>query len=108
MDFEPMRKVLIGALGFVFLVNSAVAQQPQQTLKCGPHAEIVAILLAQFKEQLVGYGLNGGGKLTEFFASPQGTWTMLVTPPVGPSCITDSGEFWKMDDALPVAGRRGV
>jgi hypothetical protein len=105
MDGEPMRKFLIGALGLVFLVSPAGAQQ---TLKCGTHAEIVAILLTQFKEQLVGYGLNGGGKLTEFFASPQGTWTMLVTPPIGPSCITDSGEFWKMDDALPVAGRRGI
>jgi hypothetical protein len=107
MDFEHMRKVLIGALGLVFLVSQAGAQQPQ-TLNCGTHAEIEAKLRTHFQEVLVGYGLNSQGSLTEFFASPQGTWTVLVTPPIGQSCIASSGEFWKMDDALPVAGRRGV
>jgi hypothetical protein len=105
MDFEPMGKVLIGALGLVALVSPVGAQEAQ---KCGPHDEVAAMLRMEHKEELVGYGLSNKGSLTEFFASPEGTWTVLVTPPIGPSCMVAEGDFWKMDDALPVAGRRGV
>lgn len=81
----------VAALGFS---AEAAAQSPS---RCGPRAEMLKQLSAQYKEVPVAMGLadNGGGVL-EVLASHDGaTWTALVTRTTGVSCLVMSGENWQ-------------
>src|SRR5215813_4314426 len=58
---------------------------------CAERQELVKFLRAQFNETQEDYVLTSERTLLELFVSPQGTWTMLVTTPLGVSCVTASG-----------------
>lgn len=65
---------------------------------CAPRDEVVAQLGAQFSEIPVSRGLTGDGMLLEVFASPQGTWTAVLSEPTGVSCLVSGGEAWQSID----------
>lgn len=72
------------------------AEQPgRRAGRCGPHDAITQQLLAQFAEVPVGLGLTNDGLLLELYASPDGTWTALISNPAGVSCIVSFGVGWQ-------------
>jgi hypothetical protein len=83
--------LLITAAACVPLISPASAQAP-----CGPREEIVKALGETFKEAPIGMGVTQPGQVLELFASPSGTWTMVVTTPNGTSCLIAAGENWDM------------
>lgn len=88
-----LRGVLLGAAA-----ASAVAASPA----CGLRADIAAQLAADWDERPVARGLTVRGDLAEVFASPSGSFTILVTRPDGRACAIAAGEIWTAD--APVAG----
>lgn len=61
---------------------------------CGDRDRIVASLTMQFSEQQVSVGVATNGGIFEVFASPSGSWTIIMTTPTGQSCFVASGEGW--------------
>ena len=43
----------------------------------------------------MGIGLDFSGNVLELFASPQGSWSILVTFPDGRTCMVTHGEDWQ-------------
>lgn len=76
----------------------------QGDLMCAPRDEVVKQLGAQFSETPVSRGLTGDGMLLEVFASPQGTWTAVLSEPTGVSCLVSGGEAWQSIDHSVRAG----
>lgn len=62
---------------------------------CGPRSMIVGWLASEFGETLIGAGLNGSGGITEMWASPSGSWTIVVSDAEGGACIATSGQGWE-------------
>lgn len=79
---------------------AATAAMPAfaQQLACAPRDDVVRQLGAQFAEVAVSRGLTGDGMLLEVFASPQGTWTAVLSEPTGLSCLVSGGEAWQTVD----------
>ncbi|MHB1217464.1 MAG: hypothetical protein ACYC1L_04595 [Alphaproteobacteria bacterium] len=92
-----MRRVitLSALLATAALAAPALAQGE---LMCAPRDEVVKQLGAQFSETPVSRGLTGDGMLLEVFASPQGTWTAVLSEPTGVSCLVSGGEAWQSID----------
>jgi len=79
-------------------VGVAIPALAQQELMCAPREEVARQLGAQFSEVAVTRGLTGDGMLLEVFASPEGTWTAVLSEPKGVSCLVSGGEAWQMVD----------
>jgi hypothetical protein len=86
---------------FVALATAAISAPAfaQGELMCAPRDEVVTQLGAQFSEIPVSHGLTGDGMLLEVFASPQGTWTAVLSEPSGVSCLVSGGEAWQSVDS---------
>ena len=52
-------------------------------------------LTTKYSESRLGIGLDFSGNVLELFASPQGSWSILVTFPDGRTCMVSSGEDWQ-------------
>lgn len=92
-----LRSVLAGfvaATPLGLVTTPATAQ-----MLCGDRDQIVVSLSDRWDEQRTGIGLSSSGAVWEIFSSQNGTWTMLVTTPDGPTCIVSAGEHW---DAMVV------
>jgi hypothetical protein len=89
--------LLVGAIVSALATGSAMAQ----TI-CGDHDKIVSRLSKDYGETRIGIGLIDVDKLVEVFASPVGTWTMLITLTHGQACFLASGEAWQSIPAHPV------
>lgn len=60
------------------------------------HEEAVTWLEAQFDERVIGRGLAEDGRvMSEVFAGPKGTWTLLVSTPEGSSCRRAPKAPWR-------------
>lgn len=60
--------------------------------RCLTRSDLVAVLVAEYGEQLVEVHATVGG-LLEFHVSPDdGTWTAVVTDGLGTSCVVASGD----------------
>ncbi len=84
------------ALGVVVASPSADAQslgQPSPA-SCAPQKALTEKLDQQFGEAVTGEGVDAAGNLVQVFTSENGTWTIAVTIPGGPSCIVSAGEGW--------------
>lgn len=63
---------------------------------CGQHADILVKFAKQFDEHPVARALSHPGAIFEVLASPEGkTWTVILTPPNGPTCVIGTGEYWQ-------------
>lgn len=84
--------LLLAALApALFWAAPATAQQV-----CVPREQAVAWLEEQFSEKPLGRGLTSDGRaMFELFVSEEGSWTILVSQPKGPSCVVAAGQHWR-------------
>lgn len=95
------RRIVLSAF---ILATTATPVLAQGELMCAPRDEVVKQLGLQFSETPVSRGLTGDGMLLEVFASPQGTWTAVLSEPTGVSCLVSGGEGWQSIDRSVKAG----
>lgn len=69
----------------------AAAQAPQ----CAERTAVLERLADSYHEEPVSIGVTATGSLLEVLASPEGTWTIIITVPNGPTCLVSSGEGWR-------------
>ena len=79
------------ALTTTFAAVPAVAQQPQ----CAARDAVLERLSSSYHEEPVSLGVTATGSLLEVLASPEGSWTIIITVPGGPTCLVSSGEGWR-------------
>ena len=96
-----MTRCLWGALVSLALVSSSPPAGAQAPALCAERRAIAEKLAGDYAETPVAMGLAAGGLIVEVFASPSGSFTILVTRPAGPSCIVAAGEGW---ESLPAHG----
>lgn len=89
---RPLAGLLIAALWAAF---SWPASAQAIELFCGDHTQITNRLGKSYAESRIGFGRLDDSRLVEIFASPQGTWSLLVTWPNGPTCLVASGAGWQ-------------
>lgn len=80
----------------VILVSFMAAPADAQLLLCGDRAVLTNQLENEHSETQRGVGLTADGRLLEVFASPAGTWTLLLTRPDGHTCVIGHGEHWQV------------
>lgn len=100
-----MRRMVLAALGAVFLCLCfpSIAEAVGQRI-CTPHAEIVDQLGKKYGETVSASGFDGAGNFVEIFSSDEGSWTIVVSIPGGPTCVIAAGTDWQEQDTpLPKA-----
>ena len=65
---------------------------------CFERPAAVKRLAEKFDEHPVWAGLTNRGHMMELFASGNGTWTLLVSPGNGLTCMVAAGEGWRPID----------
>lgn len=86
-----MTRPLLLAAALALAPPFAHAEEPL----CGPRSMIVGWLVSEFGESMVGAGINGAGIITEMWASPSGSWTIVNSNAEGVACIASSGQGWE-------------
>jgi len=88
-----VRALVFGGLAMLAaaFATPAVGQQ----VFCLDHAKLDEKLAADHRETPRGIGLTADGRLLELYASPAGTWTLLLTTPNGVSCVVTFGDAWQ-------------
>lgn len=61
---------------------------------CGNRTQMVNALSQEYSEQPAFEALTSDGKLMEVLTSEKGTWTVLLTSPVGRTCVVAAGTSW--------------
>ncbi|MEM8853246.1 MAG: hypothetical protein AAGD34_06045 [Pseudomonadota bacterium] len=69
---------------------------------CKDRSEIISVLSKRFNETQRSYGLQSDQRVLELYASPDGSWTALLTLPSGRSCVVAAGEAWTIVPPAPV------
>ncbi|MEM9221076.1 MAG: hypothetical protein AAGB11_01565 [Pseudomonadota bacterium] len=69
---------------------------------CKDRSEIVKILSKKFKETQQAFGRQSDRRVLELYASPNGSWTAILTLPSGQSCVVASGEAWTTLPPVPI------
>ncbi|RNF35769.1 hypothetical protein [Paracoccus methylarcula] len=64
-------------------------------LACLPTAQVYEQLTETYSETRAVSGLSDRGAILEIWASPEGTWTALITTPDGRSCLLDAGQAFR-------------
>ncbi|GAB4360295.1 MAG: hypothetical protein Kow00114_13860 [Kiloniellaceae bacterium] len=82
------------AAAAVIGAQPAAAQAASPSPQCGAREAVLDRLSAKYDEHPVSIGVTATGSLLEVLASPEGTWTIIVTVPGGPTCLVSSGEGW--------------
>lgn len=88
----------------LFVLSVAATAAPsaghsQGPAMCGNRADVVAALAQRYSEAPVSIGLSNTGHVLEVLASPNGSWSVLLTGPNGRSCLVAAGDSWQ---PLPV------
>ncbi len=86
--------IRIGALAALVAAFSWALPAAAQT-PCGERGFIVKKLADDYSERAVARGLANTGAVFELFASPAGTWTLVVTTPAGLTCMVAAGARWQ-------------
>ena len=84
---------VIAALTFHSL--PAAAQGQGQVQQCAAREAVLDRLAHSYQEEPVSLGVTATGSLLEVLASPEGSWTIIITVPGGPTCLVSSGEGWR-------------
>lgn len=90
---------LILAAGAVLALTATADAAPAV---CKQRSEIIKILDRKFSEKQAAYGLQSDRRVLEVYASPNGSWTAILTMPSGRSCVVASGEAWTQLPPVPV------
>ena len=72
----------------------AAAQAASPAPQCGAREAVLDRLSSKYDEEPVSIGVTATGSLLEVLASPEGTWTIIITVPNGPTCLVSSGDGW--------------
>ncbi len=75
-------------------ILAAVAPAHSATI-CGNRAKLVSALSRDYSEQPTFEALTSDGRLMEVLTSKDGTWTVLLTSPAGPTCVVAAGTSWQ-------------
>ncbi len=99
-----MVRYLTAILGALFIGWGAFSSSAQAQALCGERDAIVASLEKTYSEAPVSMGLGSNGAIIEVFASPLGTFTIILTRPNGLTCVMAVGESWEdLPKRLPAA-----
>ncbi len=92
---------IVALLGAALVALYAVPSGAQAV--CGDRAKLINLLGKNYSEQPQAMGLTSAGAVIEVLTSPDGTWSILLTYPAGPTCMVAAGEKWEAVP-LPAAG----
>ncbi len=62
---------------------------------CGDRGKLIETLAQKYDEVPSAFGIIGQKNLIELFVSKSGSWTMLMTPSSGATCIMAAGQSWE-------------
>jgi hypothetical protein len=65
-----------------------------QEMPCESRSVVVELLAQNYGEVQVGYGFDPRGVIIEVFVSEAGTWSLLITDPLGKMCLLTAGTDW--------------
>ncbi len=88
-------RYVIAVSGALLIGGSAFLPSAQAQSICGERRALVATLEKTYSETPVSVGLASNGAIIEIFASPTGTFTIILTRPDGLTCVMASGESWQ-------------
>lgn len=80
---------------------TATATPTEARTACKDRAEIIKILADKCNETQRAYGLQSDRRVLEIYASPNGSWTAILTMPNGKSCVVASGEAFTVVPTEP-------
>ena len=83
------------ATSAVMLALAAPATPGAAANMCTERQKMVSALSNKYKEARRGLGIASRTGVMEFYVSPAGTWTVLMTMPNGVSCIVAAGRDWE-------------
>lgn len=88
-----MKKLLALVLAlFIVLPAPATAQSV-----CAERTQMIEQLEERWGEIRHSAGLTGDDRVMEVFVNPEtGTWTIIVTSPLGHACMIAAGEFFNL------------
>lgn len=84
---------LVAALASTTAVIALPGDADARTV-CKQRTEMVQILSRKFNETQRSYGLQNDSRVLELYASPDGSWTAILSLPDGKSCVVAAGEAW--------------
>ncbi len=92
-----MRRITEVALSTFVLTLAAILFAPAAAAKpvCGSHQSVSEKLKKSYTEAPISMGVTSAGAIVEVFASPKGSWTLVVTRPNGMSCLIAAGQDWE-------------
>ncbi len=90
-----MVRYLTAILSALLIGWGAFSSSAQAQTICGDRGAIVASLEKTYSEAPVSMGLGSNGTIIEVFASPSGTFTIILTRPNGLTCVMAAGENWE-------------
>lgn len=94
---DALVAVTAAIAGVLALTAPGVGQAIAQSVSvCPPQStSLVDQLGEEYGEVLTAAGVDAAGNLVQVYSSDdQGTWTIAVTVPGGPTCVVSSGEGW--------------
>lgn len=88
-----IRFVTLGLI--VLLAGCAAMGEAGSSSACASRKEVVDRLKRGYSETPVAMGLSATGTVVEIFASPAGSFTIVLTNPKGVSCVMVAGDSWE-------------
>jgi|TARA_R110000824_G_scaffold394040_1_gene593572 hypothetical protein len=93
-----MRYILVSVLCFILFTATANAKVNATAQEfCGLRVDVIKLLKEKYEEEQVAIGLENNNRLVEVFVSRRGTFTILLSYPIGYSCVATLGYGWEMD-----------
>jgi hypothetical protein len=89
-----MRTLVLLATAATIALSAQTGPAEAQRVLCKDRSEIVKILSRRFNETQRSFGLQNDRRVLELYASPDGSWTALLTMPSGKSCVIAAGKAW--------------
>jgi hypothetical protein len=84
-----MKALILAALLAAFSLPASAQSN------CAPVAALAEYLAEKYREAPVASGVTEKGLLAQVYASPEGTWTLVVIRPDSIGCIALMGEGWQ-------------
>jgi hypothetical protein len=89
-----MSKVLLTISAALIALSAMSGISHAQTV-CGERSKFVNKLKDSYSEKQISLGLASNGSMIEIFASDNGTFSIVITQPGGPSCLVAAGNSWQ-------------
>ena len=90
-----MRLRTTATLVALVIASCLIAPTALAQSACSSHKMVAENLNKAYAETPVSMGVTIGGAVIEVFASPDGTWTLVITQPNGVTCLIAAGNDWE-------------